>query len=94
LAERDLYLAIAKEVGCTPAQFAIAWSLHKWPHLISILGTRSVAHLTDNMGTNVVKLSNEVMIELDALININTVHGNRYDSQAQCEVDTEFYAIQ
>jgi aryl-alcohol dehydrogenase-like predicted oxidoreductase len=91
LALREPYLAIAKKVGCTPAQLAIAWSLHKWPHLISIPGTRSVAHLTDNMGANSVKLSNAVMTELEALINQNTVHGNRYDLQAQGEVDTESY---
>jgi hypothetical protein len=43
------------------------------------------------MGANTVKLSNEVMAELEALINQNTVHGNRYDLQAQSEVDTESY---
>jgi hypothetical protein len=44
------------------------------------------------MGAYSVKLSNAVMIELEALINQNTVHGNRYDLQAQGEVDTESYS--
>ena len=36
------YKALAKEAGCTPAQLALAWLLHKAPHIIPIPGTTSV----------------------------------------------------
>src|SRR6476661_4651746 len=39
------YKALAQEAGCTPAQLALAWLLHKGQDLIPIPGTTSVAHL-------------------------------------------------
>jgi aryl-alcohol dehydrogenase-like predicted oxidoreductase len=85
------YLAIAREVGCTPAQLALAWLLHKAPHIIPIPGTTSEAHLRDDMGAADVKLGAEPMDRLDALINQRTVVGSRYNAQANSEVDTETY---
>jgi aryl-alcohol dehydrogenase-like predicted oxidoreductase len=43
------YQAIAREVGCTPAQLALAWLLHKDSKLIPIPGTQNIRHLDDNM---------------------------------------------
>jgi aryl-alcohol dehydrogenase-like predicted oxidoreductase len=92
LALRAGYLKIAAQVGCTPAQLAIAWGLHKAPHLISIPGTKNAEHLADNMGANSVQLSLATMQALEALINQTTVSGDRYDAQASGEVDTEVFA--
>jgi hypothetical protein len=33
------YNAIARDAGCTPAQLALAWLLHKAPHIMPIPGT-------------------------------------------------------
>ena len=85
------YFAIASEVGCTPAQLAIAWLLHRGDHVLPIPGTRSVAHLQENLGAAGVKLSADVMAHLDALINQRTVSGSRYNAQASSEVDTEVF---
>ena len=85
------YLAIAAEVGCTPAQLALAWLLHQGPDILPIPGTRSVAHLLDNLGAVKVKLSADVLARLDALINPRTVHGSRYNDQGNREVDTEVF---
>jgi aryl-alcohol dehydrogenase-like predicted oxidoreductase len=92
MALRHGYLALAKKAECSPAQLAISWGLHKFPHLISIPGTKNALHLKDNMGANQIRLSEEIMQALDALINQSTVHGNRYDAQASSEVDTENFA--
>jgi hypothetical protein len=86
------YLAIAQEVGCSPAQLAIAWLLHKAPHILPIPGTSRVDHLLDDLGADAVHLSPDVMARLDALINQHTVAGNRYNDQANREVDTEVFA--
>lgn len=85
------YLAMAQEVGCSPAQLALAWLLHKAPHILPIPGTARVEHLHDNLGAADVRLSPDVMARLEALINQDTVAGNRYTEQANREVDTEVF---
>ncbi len=85
------YHAIAQEVGCTPAQLALAWLLHRGEHIIPIPGTTSVAHLSEDLGAVNVRLGADVMARLDALINEKTVAGNRYGTQSQSEVDTETF---
>ena len=84
--------AIANEVGCTPAQLAIAWLLHKGPDILPIPGTASIAHLRENNGADAVRLDAGVMQRLEALINQRTVSGDRYNEQANREVDTEVFA--
>ena len=85
------YHAIAAELGCTPAQLALAWLLHQGPDVLPILGTRSADHLLDGLGAMQVKLPASVMAQLDELINQSTVHGDRYNAQANSEVDTEVF---
>jgi aryl-alcohol dehydrogenase-like predicted oxidoreductase len=85
------YTAIAKEVGCTPAQLALAWLLHKDAHLIPIPGTQNIQHLQDNMAAVDVQLTADQMQRLEALINQHTVKGDRYNAQANSEVDTEVF---
>ena len=86
------YRAIAAEVGCTPAQLALAWLLHKGQDIIPIPGTTSVEHLHDDLGAVQVQLGSAVIERLEALINERTVVGNRYNPQNAGEVDTEAYA--
>ena len=78
-------------MGCTPSQLALAWLLHKGDDIIPIPGTTSVAHLKDDLGAVNVKLDAGVMARLEALINEKTVAGNRYNAQANSEVDTEVF---
>jgi len=85
------YQAIAREVGCTPAQLAIAWLLHKGEDILPIPGTARQDHLRDNIDAAEVKLDAATMARLEALINQQTVSGNRYNEQANREVDTEAY---
>ena len=85
------YQHLAHVAGCSPAQLALAWLLHKAPHIIPIPGTTSVPHLLDNLGASDVRLSDSLIKQLDALINEKTVHGNRYSAQSNAEVDTEFF---
>jgi aryl-alcohol dehydrogenase-like predicted oxidoreductase len=85
------YEAIATEVGCTPAQLALAWLLARGDHVIPIPGTAQVEHLRDNLGAAAVMLAPEVVARLDALINQHTVAGERYGAQSASEVDTETF---
>jgi len=80
---------IAADLKCTLSQLALAWLLTKAEHIIPIPGTRSLAHLQDDLGAANVVLDAATMQRLDALINQRTVVGPRYDAAAQAGVDTE-----
>jgi len=86
------YLALAQEIGCSPSQLAIAWLLHKAPHIVPIPGTTSIEHLHDDLGAMDVKLNAQHMQQLEAMIGQHNVVGNRYNDQANSEVDTEVFA--
>jgi aryl-alcohol dehydrogenase-like predicted oxidoreductase len=85
------YKALAREVGCTPAQLALAWLLHQGQHVVPIPGTTRVDHLKEDLGAADVQLSPELIGRLAALINEKTVAGNRYSEQSNREVDTEVF---
>ena len=86
------YKAIADEVGCTPAQLALTWIMAQQPKAVMIPGTRSIAHLEDNMGALKVQLSADVVERLNQLINNKTIAGQRYPAPTQKEIDTEQFA--
>ncbi|PUE10915.1 aldo/keto reductase [Limnohabitans sp. T6-5] len=88
------YHALAQEADCSPAQLALAWLLHKADHIIPIPGTTSVAHLLDDLGAAQVQLDAGLLQRLEALINQQTVTGNRYNAQANSEVDTEVFGVE
>jgi aryl-alcohol dehydrogenase-like predicted oxidoreductase len=83
------FRALASEGGCTPAQLALAWLLHKAPHIIPIPGTTSIGHLEQNLGAQQVRLDAGLVARLEALINGATVSGARYNAATQAEIDTE-----
>jgi pyridoxine 4-dehydrogenase len=58
---------IARELDATPSQVALAWLLQKSPVILPIPGTKSVDHLTENLGAAGLSLSDEDMARLDAL---------------------------
>ncbi|SEL55974.1 Predicted oxidoreductase [Blastococcus sp. DSM 46786] len=58
---------IARELDATPSQVALAWLLQKSPVMLPIPGTKSVDHLTENLGAARLTLSAEDMARLDAL---------------------------
>jgi aryl-alcohol dehydrogenase-like predicted oxidoreductase len=50
---------LAHERGITPGQLAIAWVLHRAPHIVPIPGTKRVAYLEENLAAADVALSDE-----------------------------------
>jgi pyridoxine 4-dehydrogenase len=59
--------AVAEELDATPSQVALAWLLQKSPVILPIPGTKSVEHLTENLGAAQLTLSDDDMAKLDAL---------------------------
>ena len=85
------YEAVARDVGCTPSQLALAWLLNKSKQIIPIPGTTSLSHLAEDLEAVDLTLSPQTMAKLEALINQNTVTGSRYNPQGNSEVDTESF---
>lgn len=85
----DQFNRVAWEVGCTPAQLALAWLLAKAPHVLPIVGTTSVEHLHEDVLASAVQLSVQVLEKLERLINADTVSGPRYPPETLVEIDTE-----
>lgn len=57
--------AVADEIGATPSQVAIAWTMHRSKAVIPILGARSVEQIRDNLGAVDVELSAAQMAALE-----------------------------
>ena len=85
----DAYETLATEIGCTPAQLALAWLLARGEHIVPIPGTTRVAHLREDLGAAEVTLTKAQVDQVDAIVNQRTVVGPRYDDAAQAQVDTE-----
>jgi aryl-alcohol dehydrogenase-like predicted oxidoreductase len=56
---------VAAKHGATTSQVALAWLLHRDPHILLIPGTSSVGHLEENVGAADVALDDEDMAALD-----------------------------
>jgi aryl-alcohol dehydrogenase-like predicted oxidoreductase len=91
LAVLQPYQQLAARLGCSPAQLALAWLLHKAPHIIPIPGSQSLEHILENAAADAIVLDAATMAQLDRLINQSNVVGERYDAQATSEVDTEAF---
>lgn len=83
------FKALAAEAGCTPAQLCLAWLLQRDPIIVPIPGTTSAAHMRENAAAEPVRLSDEFMAKVDALVNATTVAGSRYSPALQASIDTE-----
>ncbi len=60
-------VAVAEEIGASPAQVAIAWVRGQPWHTIPIVGARTEAQLRDNLAALDVELSKEHLDRLDAV---------------------------
>jgi pyridoxine 4-dehydrogenase len=58
---------VATRLDATPMQVALAWLLARSPNLLLIPGTSSIAHLQENLAAAQLRLSHEVIAELDGI---------------------------
>jgi aryl-alcohol dehydrogenase-like predicted oxidoreductase len=82
---------LAAEAGCTMGQLALAWVSSRGDHVLAIPGTTQVAHLEENTGADRVVLDAAVQRRLDALFSPTALAGDRYNSAAQAEIDSESF---
>ncbi len=65
--EGGLLDQIAKRLGATPSQIALAWVLKRSPVMLPIPGTSKVKHLEENTAAASINLSDEDFHQLDEL---------------------------
>ena len=58
---------VAKELGATPMQVALAWLLQRAPNILLIPGTASVDHLRENLAVADLKLPSDAVAVLDQI---------------------------
>ena len=69
---------LARTIGATPAQLALAWLLHQGEDVVPIPGTRSVRHLEENAAAAAVEMSHEHLSALDDAFMPGLAAGDRY----------------
>ena len=85
--ERNLDLvrrieSIAREKGVTPAQLAIAWVLSLGNDIVPIPGSKSIAHLEENIAAAEIELTSEELARIDEVAPRGVAAGDRYPSMA------------
>ena len=78
LALVDRLAAIAKERGCTPAQLALAWVLHRGVDVVPIPGTKRVDYLHENVEATTLFLDPTDLGTIDQAAPLGAAAGDRY----------------
>ena len=69
---------VTAEIGCTPAQAALAWVLAQGEDIVAIPGTKRVRYLEENAAADAVTLTDEQVARLSAAVPVGAVKGDRY----------------
>lgn len=80
--------ALAMDAGMTPAQLALGWVLARGDHIVPIPGTRSIAHLEEDVGAATVSVPADLVKAVDEMFD-GTIRGARYAAAMQAQIDTE-----
>jgi aryl-alcohol dehydrogenase-like predicted oxidoreductase len=66
-AHDDEVLAVAEAHDTSPAQIRLAWTLAQGPHVLAIPGTGNPDHLTENVATGAIRLTEDELARLNEL---------------------------
>jgi aryl-alcohol dehydrogenase-like predicted oxidoreductase len=78
---------IARRLGATPAQVALAWLLHKGGDIVPIPGTKRRRYLEENVGGASVALEAGDVEALDGALPPEAVAGPRYNERMMAFID-------
>ena len=85
LAER--VIGVAKTLGVTPVQVALAWLLAQGEHIAPIPGTKRVKYLEENAGAAAVTLTADQLAEINSAVPAGAVAGDRYTPEGMQAVN-------
>ncbi|WP_375251133.1 aldo/keto reductase, partial [Sphingomonas sp.] len=83
------FTALAADAGRTPAQLSLGWVLARGDHVVPIPGTRSIAHLEENVAAATMPLPSDLIDAVDALFAEYPLVGARYPAAMQAQIGTE-----
>ena len=63
--QSDTLSSIARRLGATPMQVALAWLLARAPNILLIPGTSSLKHLKENLAAGDLVLTQDILAELE-----------------------------
>lgn len=69
---------IAADLGCTPAQLALAWVMAQGTDIVPIPGTKRIPWLEQNIAANELVLSPQILARLDSVMPAGAATGQRY----------------
>jgi aryl-alcohol dehydrogenase-like predicted oxidoreductase len=78
---------LAEDKGCTTAQLALAWVLAQGEDVVPIPGTKRIKYLDENIGALDVKLSDEDLKRLDAILPPGAAAGQRYHERGMAALN-------
>lgn len=87
LALVDKVRAFAAEIGCTPAQLALAWVLAQGDDIVPIPGTKRRRYLDENIGALALRLTPTQLAALDAEFPLHAAAGDRYPANMMGALD-------
>jgi aryl-alcohol dehydrogenase-like predicted oxidoreductase len=74
--------AVARDIGCTPGQAALAWLLGQGEHIVPIPGTKRIDYLEENVLAVDLTLTSGQLARLRNAVPAQEVAGQRYPWQA------------
>ena len=78
---------VARALGATPAQVALAWLLQKGPDIVPIPGTKRVKYLEENVAAAALSLHAAQISTLDDALAPDKISGPRYNPTVMSMVD-------
>ena len=78
LALVDALGSVARRLGATPGQVALAWLLAQRPWIVPIPGTRQSDRLAENLGAADLRLAEDDLAEIEAGASRIEIQGARY----------------
>ncbi len=70
---------VAREIGCTTAQLALAWLLARGPHVVPIPGTKRAERVEENVGAAGLRLSERQLAQVEEAVPRGSAAGDRYN---------------
>lgn len=78
---------MAREKGCKPSQFALAWVMAQGSDIVPIPGTKRRKYLEENVAAESVKLTEADLKRIDEVFPAHSVAGERYPEHVMALVE-------
>jgi pyridoxine 4-dehydrogenase len=80
---------LAEARGCTTAQLAIAWALHRGGDVVPLIGARRRDRLAEAIGALDIHLGPDGLAAIERAVPVDAVKGDRYDPAGMAMLDSE-----